>query len=241
MVVPCETNRLKLFRKTLKKYYKFGLPPYKFEIVVPTRTIKDHDGFFPPLRDKIKIVYYDWDWESDCCFNVCKSLNLGVEYSKYPNIIITCPEVRPQTNALNQICELNRGNYICHTIALAKNGTVDPVPKMTKTKRFGPARYYLGIFKREDILAINGWDEDFICLCSGEDDDFGIRFLRAGLKWKFLESIKAEHQWHPRWLAKLPRKEVQARRQKFMQKLRDGEKENLIKPKNGLIKLITML
>ena len=58
--------------------------------------------------------------------------------------------------------------------------------------------YFLACFKKSDIEKINGWDEEFMKGYAYEDDDFGDRWVRAGLPFTVHEDIYARHQYHPR-------------------------------------------
>jgi predicted glycosyltransferase involved in capsule biosynthesis len=59
-----------------------------------------------------------------------------------------------------------------------------------------PAMYFLAMFNKRDIEAINGWDEAFMQGYAYEDDDFGQRWVRAGLPFQLREDIQGVHQYH---------------------------------------------
>jgi GT2 family glycosyltransferase len=58
--------------------------------------------------------------------------------------------------------------------------------------------YFLAMFRKEDIEKINGWDEEFMKGYAYEDNDFGERWIRAGIPFEIRDEIKALHQYHPR-------------------------------------------
>ena len=192
IVMPCETNRIPLLLESIKAYESFGVPE-DVEFIIVSRTIKNGQ-----LPFNHKLVTYDWTLTPDF-FNPSLALNLGVKASKYDNIIITCPEVKPYTNCLQQLQQLERGNYVCQTFDMHENGTRRQKPLVNSEFRFEhPGFYFLALYKKEDIEAINGWDLNFMYGWAWDDNDFGERFVRAGLEFQILDDIQAEHQYHPR-------------------------------------------
>lgn len=192
MIVPCEKNRLDLFFNTLEKYYEFGLPQ-NFELVIVSRTISSDDI---PEKYQHKLIQYTWD-KADYC-NPCLALNMGIKYSKHENVIITCPEIRPVTNVLQQFAALERGNYLAQVFDLDPDGNRLESLVNTGYRSDHPGFYFLAMYKKEDIERINGWDLDFMGGLAYEDDDFGIRFKKSGAMFSVIDSIQAEHQFHPR-------------------------------------------
>jgi len=191
IVMPCEENRIPLLMFTLGTYIKKGFPFERVEFIVVSRTIED---FNLPALD-IKLVKYKWGGEY---FNPAMALNLGVKNAKYKNIMITCPEVIPVTNVLEQLNRNIRGNYICQVFDQGKDGE-RTMSLVNSSFRATPNMYFMAVFKKEDIEAINGWDEDFMGGYAWEDDDFGRRFIQAGIKYTMKDSIVGEHQYHPRF------------------------------------------
>ena len=189
IIMPCEEDRVPLLLKTLGEYKRLGLPK-KIEFIIVSRTIKE----FAIPGYPIKLVTYDWEGEYFC---PSKALNLGVKNAQYQNIIVTCPEVIPVTNVLQQLCTQVRGNYMCKCQDEDASGKVFR-DLISSTFRCDPSMYFLACFKKEDIEAINGWDEAFMGGYAFEDTDFGNRFLRAGLKFTMKDGIVGKHQFHPR-------------------------------------------
>jgi GT2 family glycosyltransferase len=58
--------------------------------------------------------------------------------------------------------------------------------------------YFLAMFNKSDIEKINCWDEEFMKGYAYEDNDFGARWVRAGIPFEIVEEIKGFHQYHPR-------------------------------------------
>jgi len=225
MIVPCEKERLPLFLKTLEKYQEFGPFPVKLEILIPTRTIKTAD-FFPAFSEIIKILPYEW---SGKFFNPAKAFNLGVKNSKYNNLLICSPEIRPVTNVLEQFSKLQRNNYLCQAFDLNKDGK--RIRNLLKGRWWNPGFYFLALYKKEDIETINGWDEDFMLGNCYDDGDFGLRFLRAKLTYEKKPEIIAEHLWHLRKNYKPKGKIINCAHKDW------NTKHNIIRPINGLKKL----
>jgi len=193
MVIPCELPRLSLFRGALAKYKEFGFDSLEeLEIIVPTRTIEDYN-FYPEMTHLIKLIPYNWDGAFFC---PSLALNLGVREAAFENILICSPEVVPETNVLEQFSKMERGNYLCQVFDLNQRG--GRKRSLLKTRFRNPGFYFLALYKKEDIEAINGWDEDFMQGNWFDDEDFGLRFLRAGLEFEFRRDIVGDHLWHPR-------------------------------------------
>ena len=136
-------------------------------------------------------------------FNPTMALNCGVKYAKYDNIIITSPEVMPLCNVIGELRKFEKGNYICKVLDEAQYGGLS----MHGGKKYlvgsdfrsvTPAMYFLGLFQKNNIYAINGWDMKFMQGYGFEDDDFGSRFMRAGFSFEVKDDIQAIHQYHPR-------------------------------------------
>jgi len=221
IIMPVEENRLTLLQNTIEKYKTLGLEDVEFVFV--TRTIED-------LKFSIidsQLIKYEHEGEY---FNPSKALNLGVIHAKYDHIIITCPEVIPMTNVLKQLRMTPSVNTVCKVWDADRTNTPKTVLVSTKCRSDTPSMYFLAMFKKEDILKINGWDEDFMLGYAYEDDDFGHRFVRAGLNFVVRDDIEALHQWHQR-NSLGTRGAVRNR-----EKLDENDELKVIRPINGLEK-----
>lgn len=192
IVMPMDTNRLEQFTHTKHAYD--AMPQIK-EFIIPTRSftevrkyLNEHDL----MRDVRLVSYY-----VEKGFNPSRAFNIGVVNAKYDNIIITSPEVKPTTDVLAQLAELKDKNVVCQVMdqdidgnlsVLVGNGFRDQTPAM----------YFLAMFQKKDIEAINGWDEAFMAGYAYDDNDFGDRWVRAGLPFEVHDEIQATHQYHPR-------------------------------------------
>lgn len=223
IVMPCEEDRIPLLMYTLGTYIKI-LPDYPVEFILVSRTIKEFNvpGF------NVKIINYEYEGDY---FNPSMALNLGVKNSSYKNVMITCPEVYPITHIFNQLANQIRGNYVCQAFDQEESGSKGISLVNTSFRGDNPGMYFMAIFKKEDIETINGWDEDFMGGYAFEDDDFGLRFVRAGLKFTVKDGMHCEHQYHPRCNVK----SEGWSRNKIL--LKDNNDKKLIRPKNGLEKL----
>jgi GT2 family glycosyltransferase len=61
-----------------------------------------------------------------------------------------------------------------------------------------PGFYFLAMYKKSLIEAMNGWDEDFMAGVGYDDNDFGERWVRSGYSYEISPDIVAEHQHHDR-------------------------------------------
>lgn len=183
-------DRLKLFINTYEKYKEYGYP-FGTEFIVVTRTLKKE---IEELYKEIKVIEYkhEGNW-----FNPSKALNLGVKHSTNDNIIITCPEVIPNKDILKFLKNNNRDNYLFEVMDEYPNGNLSSLVNY-KYRGDTVAMYFLALFKKEDIISINGWDLKFMEGYAWEDTDFGNRFKRMGLTYKLIEGHWATHKWHPR-------------------------------------------
>ncbi|MHA2040177.1 MAG: galactosyltransferase-related protein, partial [Promethearchaeota archaeon] len=131
-------------------------------------------------------------------------------------------------NVIDQFRELERGNYVCQVWDEDKdnNRTISLVNKHFRNET--PGFYFLAVYKKEDILAINGWDEDFMGGCGWEDNDFGERFVRADLPFEIRDEIEGQHQYHFRWYTDL---------QRNMELYEKNKANNVVRCVNGISKL----
>lgn len=192
IIMPMDPNRLTQFANTKRAYDKM---PQNKEFLIPTRNgtkiqeyLEEHD-----LAKNVRILPY----KHERGFNPSMAFNIGVRAAKYDYIIITSPEVMPISNVLEQFKQSLGHNIICSVDDEDENGS--RVPLVGNGYRDEtPAMYFLALFNKSDIEQINGWDEDFMRGYAYEDNDFGARWVRAGLPFVFREDIKAVHQFHPR-------------------------------------------
>lgn len=191
-VFPMDSNRLTQFAVTKRAYDQ--MPQIK-EFVILTREkpavsayLKEHD-----LLKDVRLLPYTVERG----FNPSRAFNIGVTKAKYDRIIITSPEVKPETDVLAQFDELPGENVL----AQVSDETADGKREVLISSGFrsdSPAMYFLAVFNKKDIASINGWDEEFMNGYAYEDNDFGERWKRAGLPWRIADDIRAVHQYHPR-------------------------------------------
>jgi hypothetical protein len=193
IIMPIDTNRLEQFKETKRVYDSF---PEDKEFVMPTRSYEAVSTYFRVHRliENVRLIPY----KHRVGFNPSKALNIGVRNAQYDNIIVSSPEVRPITQVLEQLSGFAGQNVVCQVF----DGKIDNKPGdvlVSKTFRSDtPAMYFLAMFQKSDIEKINGWDEDFMKGYAYEDNDFGDRWVRAGLPFVVNDEIKALHQYHPR-------------------------------------------
>lgn len=190
VIVPCEESRLDLFKITFSSYLKYGIPEnFQIEFLLISRSIKD----CPPIPNT-RLIKYEYFGEY---FNPSKAFNIGIREALYENVLIISPEVKPVTDIIGKFSTLERGNYVCSALDQQEDGKISVLVN-SQYRSETPAMYFTALFKKEDILDINGWDENFCSGIAWEDDDFGARFVGAGKKFEILEDCKVLHMWHPR-------------------------------------------
>lgn len=191
--MPIDTNRLEQFKKTKEVYDE--MPQVK-EFILPTRSY-DYVLYYLHKNGLVKDVRLV-PYTHKLGFNPSKALNLGVRKAKYDQIIISSPEVKPITDVLSQLEGYIGRNVVCQVFDSKEDGT-DGISLVNKQFRSeNPGMYFLAMFNRSDLEKINGWDEDFMKGYAYEDNDFGARWVRAGLPFEIVEEIKGFHQYHPR-------------------------------------------
>lgn len=191
IIAPIDTNRLEQFKVTKRIYDSM---PHTKEFIMPTRSYEEVYEYFVKNRmmRNVRLMPY----KHEVGFNPSKAFNMGVREAKYDRIIITSPEVKPLTDVLKQF-EENPGNIVCQV--WDEDESHERTSLVNKGFRSdNPGMYFLAVFNKEDIESINGWDEDFMKGYAYEDDDFGHRWVRAGLPFSVREDIQGVHQWHPR-------------------------------------------
>lgn len=224
IIAPIDTNRLKQFTHT--KWAYDDMPEVK-EFIMPTRSydaVKEYLEANDLMRD-VKLIAY----EHELGFNPSKALNLGFKDAAYDNIIVTSPEVKPKSDVLALLSEVADQNVICQVFDQDREGNLTSLVADGYRSRT-PAMYFLAMFQKKDIEAINGWDEDFMLGYAYEDNDFGERWVRAGLPFIVRDDITATHQYHPR--SETIRNGMATNLEKF----HFNNDNNVIRPANGLIK-----
>jgi GT2 family glycosyltransferase len=193
IIVPMDANRLEQFAVTKRLYDAMDVP---HEIIIPTRSRKDVHKYLSEhkLMKNVRFVSY----VTEAGFNPSKAFNLGVKSAKYDSIIITSPEVRPETDVLPQLSECIGQNVVCQVFDEGPDGQIAAVLVNSTYRHENPGFYFLAMYNKKDIEVINGWDEEFMKGYAYEDDDFGERWVRAGLPFTFRDDIRAVHQYHPR-------------------------------------------
>lgn len=224
IVFPMDTNRLEQFRETKLAYDSM---PYKKEFIIPTRSEFQVARYLDDnkLMKDVKLIPYEWNEG----FNPALGLNLGVRNAKYDQIIVTSPEVKPYDDVLDKLSDLTGQNVICQVFDQSADGNLTTLVS-EGYRSDSPAMYFLAMFNKADIEVINGWDEEFMKGYAYEDNDFGERFNRAGLKFVVRDDIQAVHQYHPRG------ETVAGGTDTNKNKFDDNNNRGVIRPKNGLIK-----
>lgn len=224
LVFPMDTNRLEQFKVTKRAY---DAMPQEKEFVIPTRSLAEVSRYLEDneLMAGVRLVPYEWE----AGFNPSMGFNIGVRNAKYDQIIITSPEVKPSPDVLDRLEARIGQNVLCQVADEDVEGNLSALVD-TGYRNTSPAMYFLAMFNKKDIELINGWDEDFMKGYAYEDDDFGERFNRAGLKYVFDEEIRATHQYHPR------SETISGGAGTNKSKLDDNNNKGVIRPQNGLIK-----
>lgn len=226
IIAPLDTNRLEQFRVS-KRIYD-AMDQVK-EFIIPTRSYDKVQDYFEQhgLTKNVKLIPY----EHKHGFNPSKAFNIGVRNAQYDNIIITSPEVKPKTDVLKQLSERIGTNVVCRVWDEDEEGKATSSLVHRGFRSENPGMYFLAMFQKKDLEVINGWDEDFMKGYAYEDNDFGERWVRAGLKFKVADDIEAVHQYHPRF------ETIPSGMQINYQKYQDNTNKGVTRCKNGIIVL----
>lgn len=225
IVAPMDANRLEQFKNTKQAY---DLMPETKEFIIPTRQEFQVARYLDNnnLMKNVRLIPY----RTEQGFNCSRALNIGVREARFNRIIITSPEVKPIGDVLAQFKESKDKNIIAQVMDQDENGNLKVL--VSKTFRGDtPAMYFLGMFQKGDIKKVNGWDEDFMAGYAYEDNDFGERWVRAGLPFEVREDINGVHQYHPRG------ETIRGGLSINLQKFHDNTDKGVIRCKNGLTKL----
>jgi hypothetical protein len=223
IIMPMDEGRLEQFLHTKRVYDDF---PETKEFIIPTRM---YDKIYPFMkRNKLLKDVRFFPYTIGDNFNPTKALNIGVREARYDNLILTGPEVCPTTQILEQLSDCDIAT-ICQTFDEDVNGELSSMVHKGH-KDDTPWAYFLAMFPKAGVEAINGWDEDFMGGHAYEDNDFAERWVRAGLPFQIREDIQAVHQYHPR-SESYPG--AAAKNEALYLK---NNAEGVIRPKNGLVK-----
>lgn len=188
VIMPFDTDRKRLLDRTMLEY-EANTVPSRVEFVLVSRTMKACEVA------NMRVIHYAYDHTPFC---PAMALNHGVAAARYDNVLITCPEVMPQTDVLAQLAELPRGNYVCQVLDANPDGSINHSLINSGYRAETPGYYFLTMFRKEDIETLNGWDLEFMGGFAWEDTDFGERFVRAGFKHEMRDDIVGVHQYHER-------------------------------------------
>lgn len=226
IIMPLDLGRFEQFKNTKRAY---DAMPQKKEFIIPSRNALELRRYFDEhnLNKDVTIIPYT----HEVGFNCSKALNIGVRNARYGCVIITSPEVIPITPVLEQLEKVLGSNVICQVWDEDENGQVCGSLVNTGYKSETPAMYFLAMFNKKDIEKINGWDEEFMKGYAYEDDDFGARWIRAGIPFVVRDDILGRHQYHLR-VVSIHGGTVVNRR-----KLRQNNAAGIIRCSNGLTKL----
>ena len=194
IVMPMDTGRIEQFTHTKQAYDEMR---EKREFLIPTRSAEELQEALEKreLMKDVRLIPYVFEGES---FNPAMALNIGCREAQYDRIVITCPEVRPTTKVLTQMAASPGENIVCQVFDQDEDRGIGMSLVNTGFRGDSPGMYFLAVFNKEDLLAVNGWDEAFMGGYAWEDTDFGMRWNRAALPFTVRDDILALHQWHPR-------------------------------------------
>jgi len=223
IILPIDTNRLSQFAETKRVYD--SMPQVK-EFVMPTRSYDKVKEYLEKheLTKDVRLIPYT----HKVGFNPAKALNIGVRNATYDHIIISSPEVKPKPDVL-ELMEASLGkNLVCQVWDETEERKVGASLVHKGYRSDNPGMYFLALFNRADIEAINGWDEDFMKGYAYEDNDFGERWVRAGLPFEIREDIQGTHQYHSR------SETIPSGANINFNKLQDNNSKGVIRCANGL-------
>ena len=192
IIAGCEMDRLPLLTVPAARYNEMS--EYIEEYLVVSRTVTDAD--LPQHDYPMRVIHYEYP--GDTWVGASRALNIGVKAATTPRVIITSPEVLPITNVLKQFSMSNDDACLARVFDIDEKGERCQTLVSSTFRGGSPAMYFLGCFKKERIVALNGWDEEFLKGASYDDDDFGQRWLRAGFQYAIRDDAIGEHLYHPR-------------------------------------------
>jgi len=198
IIVPMEKNRMNLFKNTIKAYVDKEYEDVEFILVSRTLTTEDLKEIYNTLPYNVYIQLVPYIWDSPH-FSQALALNIGIRNASYDSMIVTSPECSPRTNVLSQLTPLVGKNIVCQVFDTNQQGEITMSLVNSDFRSHSPAMHFLAMFNKADLELINGWSLDYIKGGGAyDDDDFGDRFNKAGLKFEIHDEIQAIHQYHMR-------------------------------------------
>lgn len=214
-------NRIDLFKRSLDMYSKQSMPKEEFELVI----IDDQstDDILELCKKYSKIYNLQFQYILiDKDKGVIKpgahtpalSNNIGIKHSRGSVLVITGPETLVRENSLEVTWEVvNKGYCLYGDIFRSSDLFVRelekiynyemnfddilliPGAKHDASVMKGWWWYYMAA-RKENFLAINGVDENFMRGVSGEDDDIALRMSFSGVPLLREHNIVGIHQDH---------------------------------------------
>jgi len=225
IIMPLDLGRFEQFSR-VKQWY--DAQSHLKEFVISTRFPAQVGKYLEEqgLVKDVRLIPY----KHEVGFNPSKALNLGVKKAKNNTVIITSPEVLPLTPVLDQFYTLKGKNVIAQVFDQNEDGSTGISLVNRNFRGDTPAMYFLAMFNKPDIYKVNGWDEAFMDGYAYEDNDFGDRWVAAGLPFEMREEIQGLHLWHPR------AETIEGGSGRNYNLYMDNKAAGVIKPVNGIVK-----
>lgn len=194
-------NRVDLFSGTITSIRRYAMDiADKFEIIVldsgSTDSVK---SFCMALKNDMDLTYVTYNYPNcNKRHGPTYAINLGAKLSKYDSIVLTSPEIRHDTDVIKQLIPLVGRNLTSSVLDLKPDGSPSIRLVSPSFRSKDPGMYFIGMYSKADFWSIGGIDEKFMQGEAFEDTDFGVRFLRVGLKHEYHDEIRGAHQYHPR-------------------------------------------
>lgn len=191
-------NRTAQFRKSLDRLME-GL-------TLPDEILVVDDGGNDDCEDMLRRwvnerqvpipVHYIYNHNPE--LSICSfARNIGIKHTDAELIITTEPEMLFITDVVKQLID---GWHKTHNVVSAgiiyHAQTQDMVTPEQCNRIEGWVAPYVGIYERQALLDVNGWDEDFPGQWGWDDVDLLTRLRVNGINQDIDRSIEALHQWH---------------------------------------------
>jgi GT2 family glycosyltransferase len=191
----------------------------KFQVIV------SEDGQCPAMRRFVAGIRFDFPalihlTQEDCGFRKTRALNRAVCAADAQRLIFIDGDCVPHRRFVENHLRYAEPKTICAgrrvqlgprlslwlrnrpariTILQARNYEVGLVSPLLQSLRGPSPRFILGCnfsCSKEDLLAINGFNEDYVQPGAGEDTDLEWRFQQAGIRLKSVRFVAPVYHLH---------------------------------------------
>lgn len=184
-----------------KRYFINTWPSIREQLIDGDELVVVEDGHTDDWKDFLETLNIKYTYvktTNDRYRSGSLAKNIGLKQAENPIIIINDPEVVHITPCITTMRKLltEEGKQFLVPGTLyegqfeSQDYTKSPIRKHSQAP-------FVGGVRRDELMAINGWDERFT-FWGNDDNDLMDRLGMIGTKHVVLDELEIHHQWHPR-------------------------------------------